>query len=104
MQGAIWVLLTQTLICNDKINDGAYFGHARRTSRRARRPTSATPQGSTGDRLARSCSRPSPASPRTLSRALQARGFIEEVLGAYHVLRQRVQGGGIDQYGSSRRS
>ncbi len=25
MQGAIWVMFTQTLICNDKINDGAYF-------------------------------------------------------------------------------
>ena len=26
MQGALWVQLTQTLICNDKVNDGAYFG------------------------------------------------------------------------------
>ena len=25
MQGAIWVMFTQTLICNDKVNDGAYF-------------------------------------------------------------------------------
>ena len=26
MQGALWVQLTQMLICNDKINDGAYLG------------------------------------------------------------------------------
>src|SRR6266571_9410096 len=26
MQGAVWVQLTQTLICNDKVNDGAYLG------------------------------------------------------------------------------
>jgi N-methylhydantoinase B/acetone carboxylase alpha subunit len=26
MQGALWVQLTQTLICNDKVNDGAYLG------------------------------------------------------------------------------
>src|SRR5438105_5242612 len=26
MQGATWVQLTQTLICNDKVNDGAYLG------------------------------------------------------------------------------
>ena len=25
MQGAIWVQFTQTLICNDKVNDGAYL-------------------------------------------------------------------------------
>ena len=25
MQGALWVLLTQTLVPNDKVNDGAYF-------------------------------------------------------------------------------
>ena len=25
MQGAIWVMFTQTLICNDKVNDGAYL-------------------------------------------------------------------------------
>ena len=25
MQGAIWVQFTQTLVCNDKVNDGAYL-------------------------------------------------------------------------------
>ena len=42
MQGAIWVMFTQTLICNDKVNDGAYFaietnfptGHRRQYRRR----------------------------------------------------------------------
>ena len=48
MQGALWVQLTQTLICNDKVNDGAYLG-LRRTSRRARWANHRNPQASTGN-------------------------------------------------------
>ncbi len=43
MQGAIWVMFTQTLICNDKVNDGAYLA-VETNFPRARSPTSATPK------------------------------------------------------------
>ncbi|HKF79266.1 MAG TPA: hydantoinase B/oxoprolinase family protein [Thermoleophilaceae bacterium] len=42
MQGAIWVQFTQTLICSDKVNDGA--SRSRPTSRRERSPIWATPR------------------------------------------------------------
>jgi N-methylhydantoinase B/acetone carboxylase alpha subunit len=98
MQGAIWVQFTQTLICNDKVNDGAYF--AIETSfPEGTISNLGRAEGSTG--IAWAFLQPSfTGFPRTLSRALQARGFIEEVIGAYSVSGNVLQGGGIDQYGN----
>ena len=90
MQGALWVLFTQTLICNDKVNDGAYFAtepelpagqlaEPRRRARLDRRRLGALFPSFTGFL-------------RTLSRALQARGFIEEVAGALRRAGQRLPG------------
>lgn len=99
MQGAIWVQFTQTLICNDKVNDGAYL------ALRTNFPEgTASNMGDAGGSTGAAWGYLIPAFtgfPRTLSRALQARGFIEEVIGAYSCSGNAYQGGGVDQYGSS---
>jgi N-methylhydantoinase B/oxoprolinase/acetone carboxylase alpha subunit/acetone carboxylase gamma subunit len=97
MQGAIWVQFTQTLVCNDKVNDGAYLALETNFPER----TMAN-MGNAGGSTAAAWAFLIPAFtgfPRTLSRALQARGFIEEVIGAYACSGDLYQGGGIDQYG-----
>jgi N-methylhydantoinase B len=99
MQGAIWVQFTQTLICNDKVNDGAYLA-IKTNFPEGTVANLGDAMGSTG--IAWAFLQPSfTGFPRTLSRALQARGFVEEVLCAYSVSGNVLQGGGIDQYGSS---
>jgi N-methylhydantoinase B/acetone carboxylase alpha subunit len=99
MQGAIWVQFTQTLICNDKVNDGAYLALETNFPEGTVANLGDQP-GSTG--IAWAFLQPSfTGFPRTLSRALQSRGFIEEVIGAYSVSGNVLQGGGIDQYGNS---
>ena len=99
MQGAIWVQFTQTLICNDKVNDGAYLA-LETNFPEGTVANLGQADGSTG--IAWAFLQPAfTGFPRTLSRALQARGFIEEVIGAYSVSGNVVQGGGIDQYGNS---
>jgi len=99
MQGAIWVMFTQTLICNDKINDGAYFA-IKTNFPEGTISNLGEAEGSTA--IAWAFLQPSfTGFPRTISRALQARGFIEEILAAYSVSGNVQQGGGIDQYGSS---
>jgi N-methylhydantoinase B/oxoprolinase/acetone carboxylase alpha subunit/acetone carboxylase gamma subunit len=97
MQGAIWVQFTQTLICNDKVNDGAYL--ALETN---------FPEGTVAN-LGDAEGSTSTAwgflipaftgFPRTLSRALQSRGFIEEIASAYSTSGSVLMGGGEDQYG-----
>ena len=99
MQGAIWVQFTQTLICNDKVNDGAYL--ALETNFPERTMTNV---GDAGGSTGAAWGFLIPAFtgfPRTLSRALQSRGYIEEVIGAYACAGVCYQGGGIDQYGNS---
>lgn len=99
MQGAIWVQFTQTLICNDKVNDGAYFA-IRSNFPEGTIANLGDADGSTG--IAWAFLQPAfTGFPRTLSRALQARGFVEEVIGAYSCSGNVIQGGGIDQYGQS---
>jgi len=99
MQGAIWVMFTQTLICNDKVNDGAYFA-VRTNFPEGSIANLGDAEGSTG--ISWAFLQPAfTGYPRTLSRALQARGFIEEVIGSYSVSGNVIQGGGIDQYGNS---
>jgi N-methylhydantoinase B/acetone carboxylase alpha subunit len=99
MQGAIWVMFTQTLICNDKVNDGAYFA-IETNFPEGTIANIGSAEGSTA--IAWAFLQPSfTGFPRTISRALQARGFIEEVLSSYSVSGNVQQGGGIDQYGTS---
>lgn len=96
-QGMQWILFTQTLICNDKINDGAYYATELKL----------TP-GTWADLAEAPCSSSFPWMPmfctstgylRAISRALQSRGYIEEILSTYTVPGNVAQGGGIDQYG-----
>jgi N-methylhydantoinase B/acetone carboxylase alpha subunit len=98
MQGAIWVMFTQTLICNDKVNDGAYLA-VETNFPEGTIANLGDAEGSTG--IAWAFLQPAfTGYPRTLSRALQSRGFIEEVIGAYSCSGNVIQGGGIDQYGN----
>ncbi len=97
MQGALWVQLTQTLICNDKVNDGAYLG-LRTNFPPGTLSNHSNPQASTGNAwffLIPSYT----GFIKSLSRSLQARGFVEEVLAPYALTANAFQGGGIDQYG-----
>jgi N-methylhydantoinase B/acetone carboxylase alpha subunit len=96
-QGMQWILFTQTLICNDKVNDGAYYATDLKLTR-----------GSWADLGDAPCSSSFPWMPmfatstgylRAVSRALQSRGYIEEIMGTYTVPGNVAQGGGIDQYG-----
>jgi N-methylhydantoinase B len=97
MQGAVWVQLTQTLICNDKVNDGAYLG-LRTNFPPGTVANHANPQASTG--IAWLFLIPSfTGFVKSLSRALQARGYVEEVLAPYAQTSNAFQGGGMDQYG-----
>ncbi len=99
MQGAIWVMFTQTLICNDKVNDGAYFA-IETNFPEGTIANLGDAEGSTA--IAWAFLQPSfTGFPRTISRALQSRGFIEEILAAYSVSGNVQQGGGLDQYGNS---
>jgi acetone carboxylase, alpha subunit len=99
MQGAIWVMFTQTLICDDKVNDGAYYA-VETNFPEGTVANLGDAEGSTG--IAWAFLQPAfTGYPRTLSRALQSRGFIEEVIATYSVSGNVIQGGGVDQYGNS---
>ncbi|HEY2055507.1 MAG TPA: hydantoinase B/oxoprolinase family protein [Solirubrobacterales bacterium] len=96
-QGMQWILFTQTLICNDKINDGAYYATELLLT-----------EGSWAHLGDAPCSSSFPWMPmfttstgylRAISRALQSRGYIEEIVSTYTVPGNVAQGGGIDQYG-----
>jgi N-methylhydantoinase B len=98
MQGAIWVLLTQTLIPNDKVNDGAYFA-----------TSSNFPPYSMSNATAKEAATGAawgyliPAFTgliRDISRGCFSRGYVEEVLSSYAMTMNALQGGGKDQYGN----
>ena len=97
MQGAIWVLLTQMIIPNDKVNDGAYLA----TSHEFPPYTLANPverEAGTGASWVFLI----PAFTglvRSLSRGLFSRCYVEEVMASYASTANGLQGGGKDQYG-----
>lgn len=97
MQGGLWVLLTQTLLANDKINDGAYYALGTNFP-----PGSwsnhQNPQASTGSPW-RFLVPSFTGVLKSLSTSLQARGFVEEVLAPYAMSANTFQGGGIDHHG-----
>jgi N-methylhydantoinase B/oxoprolinase/acetone carboxylase alpha subunit/acetone carboxylase gamma subunit len=95
--GLMWIQFTQTLIFDDKVNDGAHFA-----------TTVLAPEGTWANIATDECSTSAawgilfPAYtgyPRCLARALQSRGFLEEVMGSFSTPGNVMQGGGIDQYG-----
>jgi acetone carboxylase, alpha subunit len=98
MQGAIWVLLTQTMIPNDKVNDGAYFA-----------TSSEFPEYSLCNPVEKEAATGAawgyliPAFTgliRSISRGVYSRGYVEEVLSSYAMTMNALQGGGKDQYGN----
>jgi len=97
LQGAIWVLLTQTIIPNDKINDGAYYA----TDTLAPEGAWCNPdtvRAATAD--AWHFLRPSLSGMmRSLSRAFNARGYIEEMASSYGDTCNYFQGEGTDMFG-----
>lgn len=97
MQGALWVLLTQTIIPNDKVNDGAYLA-----------TKSLFPPGTWTNPQNHSASTGAawgfliPAFTgmfRLIGRSLWARGFHEEVMASYGMTMNALQGGGTDHLG-----
>jgi N-methylhydantoinase B len=98
MQGALWVQMTQTLICNDKVNDGAYLG-LRCNFPLGTAANHGNPNASTG--AAWGFLIPTfTGFVKSLSRAMQARGYVEEVLAPYGLTANVFQGGGITQHGT----
>jgi N-methylhydantoinase B/acetone carboxylase alpha subunit len=97
MQGGLWVLLTQTLLANDKINDGAYYALSTNFP-----PGSwsnhQNPQASTGSPW-RFLVPSFTGVLKGLSMGMQSRGFVEEVLAPYAMSANTFQGGGIDHHG-----
>ncbi|MFS0646194.1 hydantoinase B/oxoprolinase family protein [Siminovitchia sp. 179-K 8D1 HS] len=98
MTSGIWVMLSQTLVPNDRINDGAYYASK-----------FGTPLGSwlNPDDIRSAHSNTWHAlvaawSPlwRGLSRAYFGRGYLEEVNAGNGHTSNWLMGGGIDQYGS----
>lgn len=97
MQGALWVLLTQTLIPNDKVNDGAYLA-----------TKCVLPYGSWCNPDYQNVSTTLSwlflipgftGMIRSMSRAFYGRGYVEEVLAGYPLTSNLMQGGGTNQFG-----
>jgi N-methylhydantoinase B/oxoprolinase/acetone carboxylase alpha subunit/acetone carboxylase gamma subunit len=96
-QGMQWLLFTQTLICNDKINDGAYYATTLKITPNSWCDVADNPGSSA---IPWSIMLPAwTGYCKAVSRGLQARGYVEEVIGSYNFPGNVCQGGGIDQYG-----
>lgn len=98
MQGGMWVLLTQSLIPNGKVNDGAYFA----TSFRLPLGAWCNPDY---EKVSTTFSwhfmTPSlTGMVRGLSRAFFTRGYLEEVSASYPTVGNITMGGGVDHYGN----
>ncbi len=96
-QGMQWILFTQTLICNDKINDGAYYATELELTEGSWANLGEAPCSSSFPWMPMFCT--STGYLRAVSRACQSRGYIEEIVSTFTVPGNVAQGGGIDQYG-----
>jgi N-methylhydantoinase B/acetone carboxylase alpha subunit len=95
---ALWVQFTQTIYCNDKVNDGAHLAITCNCP-----PGTIANVGDHEGATSLSWGMMEPnfhAFPRSLSRALQARGFIEEIASGYGSIGNAFQGGGKNLDGS----
>lgn len=97
MQAGLWVSLTQTVIPNDKVNDGAYLA-TRITLTPGSLADPDTPYAS--NTLAWAFLVPTYTGLfRALGTAFAARGFLEEVLSGYPNTSNLTQGGGLNHFG-----
>lgn len=97
LQGALWVLLTQSLVPNEKVNDGAYLA----TEQYFPAGSWANPQNRL---VATSFSwhflwTAFQGLFKLLSRGYFSRGYLEEVISGYGMPVNILHGGGKDQYG-----
>jgi len=97
MQGALWVQLTQSLIPNDKINDGAYLA----TSLKLPYGSWCNPDyEKVSTTLSWHFLIPAFSGMiRSLARAFYARGYLEEISASYPMTGNLLQGGGINHFG-----
>lgn len=98
LQGGLWVAITQTLIPNDKVNDGAYLA----TKFNTPYGTWANPDNpSVSNTLSWMFLIPCFTGMfHGLSMAYAARGYVEEIIAAYPFTGNVTQGGGPNQYGN----
>lgn len=97
MQGGMWVLLTQTLIPNDKVNDGAYLATSFDLPYGAwcnpdyeKVSTTFTWHFMTPSLVGLT---------RSMSRAYYARGYLEEISAGYPTVGNITMGGGPNHFG-----
>jgi len=97
MQGALWVQLTQSLIPNDKINDGAYFA----TSLKLPYGSWCNPDyEKVSTTLSWHFLIPSfTGLIRSMARAYYTRGYLEEISASYPMTGNILQGGGVNHFG-----
>jgi N-methylhydantoinase B/oxoprolinase/acetone carboxylase alpha subunit len=91
MQGALWVQLTQSLVPNDKINDGAYLATSLKL-----------PYGSWCNPDYNKVSTTLSwhfLIPSFMGRAYYARGYVEEISASFPLTGNILQGGGMNHYG-----
>ena len=98
LQGGLWVTITQCLIPNDKVNDGAYLA----TKFNTPYGTWANPDNtSVSNTLSWMFLIPCFTGLfHSLSSAFTARGYVEEVIAAYPFTGNLTQGGGPNHYGN----
>lgn len=97
MQGGIWVLLTQTIMANEKVNDGAYYA-CQFDFPVGTWANTGTVQSAHAYSWHFLVSAWAPLW-QALSRGYYARGYWEEVNAGNANTSNWLQGGGIDQYG-----
>jgi N-methylhydantoinase B/acetone carboxylase alpha subunit len=97
LQGGLWVALTQVLIPNDKVNDGAYLA----TSFNTPYGTWANPDNPHASTTVSWAFLMTAFTGlfRAVSQAFTARGYLEEVVAAYPITGNMTEGGGPNQYG-----
>ena len=98
LQGGLWVAITQMLIPNDKVNDGAYLA----TKFNTPYGTWANPDNpSVSNTLSWMFLIPCFTGMfHGLSTAFAARGYVEEIVAAYPFTGNIMQGGGPNHYGN----
>ncbi len=97
MQGGLWVLMSQTLIPNDKINDGAYFA----IDMNLPLGSWTNPENTfVSTSIAWVFLIPGYSGLwRALSYAYLGRGYVEEIIAGYPMTSNMTQGGGMNHYG-----
>ncbi len=97
LQGGLWVGITQVLVPNDKVNDGAYLA----TKFNTPYGTWANPDNALASTTVSWCFLMTCFTGmfRAVSQAFTARGYLEEVVAGYPITGNLTEGGGPNHYG-----